>query len=790
VTASTAPRRAADRSRAAAPAAGDVQRSPVDLVRVGLGLAVLGVGVLLAQRGELSTFERDVFRLVNDLPGIVAPAVWVVMQLGNVVSVVVVAAAAAAARRWRAARDVLVSGVLAYVAASVVKGLVGRERPAGFPVGAVLRDGTVSGIGFVSGHAAVAAAMAAAAAPYLGRRGRRIVWALAWTVALARVYVGAHLPLDVVGGVATGWAVGALVHWVLGVPDWRPDPRWVERLLERSGLPVTGLRVADVRARSSHPFEAADASGRRVYVKVLDPDRFERDRLYRLYRVLAVRDLKDDDAMAPLGAQAEHEAVAAMTARQRGVRAPAVLLARGSDRGAVVVQEHVDGRPLDEVAPEQLTPAVLADVWRQVGLLHDARVAHHDLVAASLLLDAAGDVWVVDFGNAETGAGDDALAGDVADLSAALALLVGPAATVAPAADVLGSAAVGAALPRLAPLALAGATRRALREREDLLPALRREIRSRAGIPDPGRRTDRGPGLPARIAVAAGSVAVLAGVPLLGGATSVLDAVERDGWRWLGGALVLAALARVATAAAALTGLGRRLAVGRTVGATSVAEAAGLVSGEGGRRRSAGRYLERAGLPPEDATRAIDRFAAARIAAAVLVAAVAFVLTLVETGLPDWRVPDTLVPAVLLGMASWALVVVGQLLATRRSGVGGPAAIRSLVRGLRPGAVAWAAAGVALEGAALGSALHGVRAGVPVLVTAAVYAGLHLMWTVLPLTGAPGAADVALLLVLLSLGAPLAAACAGVTAFRLVGFWLPVAAGALLSARLERRLSL
>jgi len=64
-----------------------VQRHPVDLVRVALGLAVFGLGFLIAQQGELSVFERDLFRIVNDLPEIVLPAVWAVMQLGNVIAV-------------------------------------------------------------------------------------------------------------------------------------------------------------------------------------------------------------------------------------------------------------------------------------------------------------------------------------------------------------------------------------------------------------------------------------------------------------------------------------------------------------------------------------------------------------------------------------------------------------------------------------------------------------------------------------------------------------------------------
>ena len=40
----------------------------------------------------------------------------------------------------------------------------------------------------------------------------------------------------------------------------------------------------------------------------------------------------------------------------------AVLLARGDDRGAVVVQERLAGRPLDELTPAELTPELLGRV--------------------------------------------------------------------------------------------------------------------------------------------------------------------------------------------------------------------------------------------------------------------------------------------------------------------------------------------------------------------------------------------------------------------------------------------
>ena len=92
-----------------------------------------------------------------------------------------------------------------------------RERPASV-VDDVIRRGDVSAAGkaFVSGHAIIAFGLATVMAPYLPPLGRRVVWGLAIAVCIARVYVGAHLPLDVMGGAAAGWAVGCLINLALG----------------------------------------------------------------------------------------------------------------------------------------------------------------------------------------------------------------------------------------------------------------------------------------------------------------------------------------------------------------------------------------------------------------------------------------------------------------------------------------------------------------------------------------------------------------------------------------------
>ena len=82
----------------------------------------------------------------------------------------------------------------------------------------VIRGAEAHGRGFVSGHAATLTALAAVAWPWLGRRGRIAVAVLVVVVCLARVYVGAHLPLDVVGGAALGLAVAGVVRLLFGRP--------------------------------------------------------------------------------------------------------------------------------------------------------------------------------------------------------------------------------------------------------------------------------------------------------------------------------------------------------------------------------------------------------------------------------------------------------------------------------------------------------------------------------------------------------------------------------------------
>lgn len=178
-----------------------------------LGVALFAICALLIDRHHVDAPERVVFRAVNDHGVAPFAVVWPIMQLGNFIVIPVAVAMAAAFRRWWLALQLLVGGLSAYLlAADVVRRVVVRGRPASLLPDVHIRGATPQGLGFVSGHVAVATTLAVLALPYLGRLGRVLVLLAAGLVGLARMYVGAHLPLDVIGGVGLGLAVAGTVQ--------------------------------------------------------------------------------------------------------------------------------------------------------------------------------------------------------------------------------------------------------------------------------------------------------------------------------------------------------------------------------------------------------------------------------------------------------------------------------------------------------------------------------------------------------------------------------------------------
>lgn len=182
------------------------------------GTAVLLLSAASVHQHSVDSWERSVFEVVNDSVTVPFALVWPIMQLGNIVAVPVAALGAAIARRIRLAGAILVGGALTYYLAKVVKRFVVRGRPPDLLPDVQIAGTAAQGLGFVSGHAGVSALLATVALPYLGRRLQALAIGLAAFVCLARMYVGAHLPLDILGGAALGAAVGAGMRMLFGRP--------------------------------------------------------------------------------------------------------------------------------------------------------------------------------------------------------------------------------------------------------------------------------------------------------------------------------------------------------------------------------------------------------------------------------------------------------------------------------------------------------------------------------------------------------------------------------------------
>lgn len=191
-------------------------------------LAASSLGVVLgareARRDAMRGAEDRCFAAVNGLSGRAFAPVWAVMQAGSLGGAVATGAGVAVTGRPRLGRRLAVVGSLTWLGSKVVKPFARRGRPASVVQVARVLGREQAGLGYPSGHAGVVVAMAAAATPRLPVAWRAPVWVGALGVGVARIYVGAHLPLDVLGGAALGLATERAARLVCGtVPAEGPQ---------------------------------------------------------------------------------------------------------------------------------------------------------------------------------------------------------------------------------------------------------------------------------------------------------------------------------------------------------------------------------------------------------------------------------------------------------------------------------------------------------------------------------------------------------------------------------------
>jgi membrane-associated phospholipid phosphatase len=194
-------------------------------------LALFVATSLLVQARATGPFDRALLhQLVAPKGSWAAHAALAVTTLGDAVPVLtlLVLAGVVVPVRWGGGWRMLVlpwaSAVIAFLAATAAKQLMGRARPP-----ASHWSGTAQGFAFPSGHATTATAgylvlamLLAGLLPLARHRGLVIVAgsAVALLVGASRVVLGVHWPTDVIAG----WALGTAVAMAVLVASRRSSP--------------------------------------------------------------------------------------------------------------------------------------------------------------------------------------------------------------------------------------------------------------------------------------------------------------------------------------------------------------------------------------------------------------------------------------------------------------------------------------------------------------------------------------------------------------------------------------
>lgn len=192
-------------------------KSPWWVQQLDLFTALAGLIVVTAVVASqpISAVEEKIFYWFYDLPVGWRPSFLAITQLGSAWALVALTIVVAWVKRsYALAIKFLSIGVLTYLAAILLKHFVARPRPYQLFEGVTQRDpiGTAD-YGYPSGHAAMAIVAALLLLPLIPRQFRWLLTVLVVLVGVSRLYLGVHLPLDIVGGYCLGWFVVSAVEF-------------------------------------------------------------------------------------------------------------------------------------------------------------------------------------------------------------------------------------------------------------------------------------------------------------------------------------------------------------------------------------------------------------------------------------------------------------------------------------------------------------------------------------------------------------------------------------------------
>ena len=542
---------------------GQRRRRGSDGLRLAAAILALVCCVLIIRYD--SRIDRAVIQVIHPPPRSITWLVTVVYDAGAFGVTTVLVVLALLARRWVVARDIALSAAGTAVVSGILVLLLGSRG--GRPDGIVIHGYYVA---FPVLQIALFMAVAAAALPYLARGLQRLIEVLVALVALASAVGGHGLPVNVLGSLAIGWGVTALVRLIFGSPLGLPSADDVRALLEELGIASSDVRAAARQVWGVVKYQAddADSPGQRIGIAVYGRDAADARLLTKAGRFLFYRDSGPSLTITRLQ-QVEHEAYLTMRARQAGATVPAIVEAgtAGPSSDALLVYRLPAGTMLSEADANQVSDTALADLYRQLLTLRQARIAHGAISGDTLLVDpAAGTGIVMDFRNATSSARPDQLDRDMAGVVAATGVAVGAQRAADAAARCLTPEMLAGALRHLHRAALDPVLGRALRGKRELLNDLRQRAAQAGSIDVPKLVEPRRVSWPTLIMMVGTLIGGWALIGVLLDVSKSFDTVIGADWLWVIVAFVLSQLVCVATSLEGIGSVAGALPFGRVLG--------------------------------------------------------------------------------------------------------------------------------------------------------------------------------------------------------------------------------
>ena len=777
-------------------------RKPVDLLRCVVSCTEIVALVLagLAASATTAAVETDIVTASSKIPSTLLHAARPVSLIALFILPAALAVQLLILRQFRRLAEAVATGVLAAAVIALVNELLSREATAR------LYDAiTMSRPG--SSHATALDPALAGLVAYatmvslVGRPSwRNALWAAVGVYAVVQVGVLHTSLLTLLITVVAGRAIGLAVRYFAGSTSQRPTAQEIAATLAGSDLRVTAIKRVRFEGNGvagSRHYAATTSQGGQLDVVVFDRDQQAAGAAYRLYR--SVRLLAQVSHSAPLSVDraVERRALLSYAAEDAGAPTPRLrALVRVGSEAAALAYDHHQGTTLAHQNPG-CSDAELSQIWDAVDRLHARHVTHRGLTADRILLTDDGQAMLLDPGDGDVAASDLQVRLDLAQLIAELALYVGPDRSASIAVAKTGANELVAVVPLLQPVVLARSTRKALRRRRDVLPALRKLLLAAVpGAEVAPVRLER-----IRFRTLLTLVASVAAFYLLAGELerqSLGSVLHKANWHWGIAALALSATTYVAATWSLSGFVSERLDFFRTLLAQVAGSFVTLVTpaAVGGAALNI-RYLQRRKIPAA--------VAAASVGVAQVVAFVLHILLIVIfAAIAGSSAKEPIQPPkwayfVLAGLVVLAGVVLAipagrRVLRARLSPTLGQVMPRLLEVAQHPRKLAEGIGGTLLLSLTyilcLAACVAAFHKSVPIASIGVVYLTGSAIGSILPTPGGIGGVEAALTAGLTAAGLPGAVAVSAVLLFRLLTFWLPVPFGWAALNYLERQQAL